>query len=317
MQKIIFLISILIASLFADEFKQPVDSFTSSGYVIDLVYKESKIYSATDAGTVDVFDLKSKQIIKKIKLSQIKDFMGDDVDSKVFSVDVLNDVIMLLSQDKKGFSRLHIHKDNTTKQIIDYTNKLSIIKAKFIDSNTVLLALLSNELVSYDIDRLKQNYRVQVSGAKFSDFAINKEKTKVVIADESGNIRIHDTKSGKNLRTIKGENLDNVFQISYKNGIIATAGQDRRVGVYAPSFNSSYHKKSNFLVYSVGLSPSGKLAAYSSDEQNNISLFNTITKSTITKFAGNKITTSDIEFIDENRFLVSSNSNIINLYKIR
>jgi len=312
---IVFMVSIF-ASLYSNELKYPIATFTSSGYVIDLMYKDSKIYSSTDAGTVDIFDFKTKKIIKKITVDKIQDFMGDLIDSKIFSVDEINGSIMILSQDKKGFSRIYIHKNGKNRPIIDYTNKLSIIKARYLDSNTLLLALLSNEIISYDISRLKQNYRIQVSGAKFSDFCLNEDRSKVVIADESGELQIHDTKSGINIRTLKGQNLDNVFQISYKNGIIATAGQDRKVGIYAPKFNSSYNKRSKFLVYSVGLSPSGKIAAYSSDEKNNVSVFNTISKSSLGKFGGNKITLSNIVFIDENSFLVSSNSKTINLYKI-
>ena len=317
MVKIIFLISFFITSLIASELKQPIYTFNASGYVIDLLYKNSMVYTATDAGVVDIFDFKTKKIIKKIKVDKIKDFIGELVDSKVFSVDEIDGDIMILSQSKKGFSRLHIHSNNKNKLILDYEKKLSIIKAKYLDKNTVLLALLSNEIISYNIKEDKQNYRVQVSGAKFSDFALNADKSKVVVADESGDLQIHDTLSGHKTKTLEGQNLDNVFQVSYKNGIIATAGQDRRVAVFAPSFNSAYYKNSNFLVYSVGLSPSGKLAGFASDENNNVTVFNTITKSTIGKFTGNPITLSNIIFIDENNFLVSSNSKLINLYKIK
>lgn len=312
------LLSVLLSFiyLFATDIKQPIHTFTSTGYVIDLLYKNDKIYSATDAGSVDIFDFKSKKKIQTIKVDKIKDFMGDMVESKVFSVDEYDGDIMILSQAKKGFSRVHVHKDNKNKTIIDYTEKLSIIKAKYIDQNRVLLALISNELILYDISKSNQNYRIQVSGGKFSDFSLNEDRSKVAVTDESGEIHIHNTLSGKKIETLKGENLDNVFQVSYKNGIVATAGQDRKVGIYDTKNGSSYSKKSSFLVYSVGLSPSAKLAAYSSDEKNNVTLFNTSTGSAIGKFGGNPITISNIIFIDEDRFLVSSNSNIINLYKI-
>jgi len=201
--------------------------------------------------------------------------------------------------------------------IIDYKKSLAIIRAKYLDKNTLLLALLSNEIISYDINSAKENYRIQVSGAKFSDFALSEDRTIVVVTDESGDVYMHNTKNGKNIKTLTGQNLDNVFQINYKNGVIATAGQDRRVAIYVPKYNSAYYKQANFLVYSVGLSPSGKIVAFASDENNNVTLFNTKTKSTIAKFGGNKITLSNIVFIDENNFLVASNSKTINLYKIK
>ena len=121
MKKVIFLIFFLITSVFASDFKQPIGSFISSGFVIDLLYKDSKVYSATDAGTVDIFDFKTKKIVKKIKVPKIKDFMGDLVDSKVFSVDEYEGEIMILSQAQKGFSRIHLHRNSKTTLLIDYT----------------------------------------------------------------------------------------------------------------------------------------------------------------------------------------------------
>jgi hypothetical protein len=315
--KKIILLTILITSLFSLDIKQPTANFISSGFVVDLVYKNDKVYSATDAGIVDIFDFNSKKLIKKIQLPKIKDFLGEDVDSKVYSVDVIDDNVLLLSQDKNGFRRVHIHKDNATKLIIDSSKSLTIAKAKYLNSTTILLALLGNELISYDISSGKQNWLIQVSGAKFSDFALNENKSEVVVGDESGSMKIYTTKDGKLKNTLEGQNLDNVFQVDYKNGIVATAGQDRRVAIYALKSKLAYYKQANFLVYSVGLSPSGNIVAYSSDESNNITVMSTITQSTLGNFGGNKITISDILFINENDFLVSSNSKIINLYKIK
>ena len=305
------------SSLFASNLKQPVAHFNSSGAVIDLLYKNGRIYTATDASTVDIFDFKSRKIIKKIHVDKIKDFMGDEVDSKVYSVDIIDNKILILSQTKSGFRRVHIHEKNKTKLLIDFSKKLTISKAKFLNKDTILLALLSNELISYDINKAKQNWLIQVSGAKFSDFSLNEKKNQVVIADESGDLKIHNTANGAYIQTLSGQNLDNVFQVDYKNGVIITAGQDRRAAIYSLKSNSAYYKKSNFLVYSVGLSPSAKKAAYSSDENNNITLFNPATKSNLGKFGGNKRTLSNIIFINENEFLVSSDDETINLYSVK
>lgn len=317
MKKIVFLILLMLNSLYCSEFKRPTKTLISSGYVIDLLYKDSKLYAATDAGVLDIYDYKTKKIIKQIKVPMVKDFMGDDINSKIFSVDESNGDIMLLSKSKGGFNRIHIHKNNKNNLIIDSDQSLAIIKAKYLNHNTLILALLSNEIISYDIKNNKQNYRIQVNGAKFSDFALSEDKKSIAITDESGDVTIFDTDTGTQTHLLTGQNLDNIFQISYKNGVIATAGQDRRVAVYVPAFKSSYHLKSNFLVYGVGLSPKGKLLAYASDEKNNITVINSITKSVIAKFGNNISTVSDIEFVDENSFFVSTNSKNINLYKMK
>ena len=313
----IILIVAIISSIISADIKEPINSFTSSGAVVDLLYKDGKVYSATDASCVDIFDYESRKLIKSIKVDKIKDFIGDKVDSKVFSVDIIDNKMLILSQTKNGFRRVHIHQNNETKLIIDFSKKLTISKAKFLNKSTILLALLSNELISYDIEKGKQNWLVQVGGAKFSDFALNEDKSQVVIADESGDLKIHSTDTGAYIKILAGQNLDNVFQVDYRNGIIATAGQDRRVVIYSMKSQLSYYEKSDFLVYSVGLSPSGQKVAYASDEDNNVIVFDTDTKSTLGKFGGNKMTLSNIVFINENEFLVSSDSKIINLYSVK
>ncbi len=203
------------------------------------------------------------------------------------------------------------------KIIIDEKLKLSIAKAKFLNKNTLILALLSNEIISFDMKTKKENWRMQASGARFSDFVLSEDKTQIVVADESGALKICNTKDGVITKILTGQNLDNVFQVDYKNKIIITAGKDRRAVVYFLKSHSSYYKKSSFLVYSVGLSPSGQLAGYSSDEDNNITVFNTITQNTIGIYGGNKMTLTNILFHGEKQFFSSSDSNIINLYNIK
>ncbi|WP_415396443.1 WD40 repeat domain-containing protein [Sulfurimonas sp. CS5] len=313
----ILLLSILIISTLFGEIKMPIKHYISSGPVTDIVLAGSKLYSATNASCVDVFDLKSKKIINQIKVNKIEDFMGDKVDSKIYSVDILDDKILILSQANQGFRRVHIHQNNKSEVIISDEKKLTISKSKFLDKENILLGMLSNELVSYNIKTKTNNWIVQVSGAKFSDFVLNEDKSQAVIADESGDLKIYNTKNGKLIKTLEGQNLDNVFKVDYKNGIIATAGQDRRVVIYNNKSGSAYYKSSHFLIYSVGLSPSGKIVAFSSDENNNITLFNTTTKSTLGKFGGNKMTLTKILFLNENEFLAASDDKTVNLYKIK
>ena len=316
MKKIVTIL-ILITSIYAANIQKPVAKFISSGAVTDIVYRDAKLYSATDASCVDIFDVKTKKIIQKIKVSQIKDFMGDVIDSKVYSVDIIKNKILILSQAQKGARRLHIFENDKLELFIPYTEGLFIAKAKFIDENTVLLGLLSNEIISYDLKSKKTNYRISVSQSKFSSFILNEDKSEVIIADESGDLKIHNTKDASLIKELSGQNLDNVFQVDTKNGIIATAGQDRRVVIYALKFNSSYYEHAKFLVYSVGLSPSGKIVGYASDEDNNVALFNTITKAKLGVYGGNKMTLTNILFINEKEFFAASDDKTINLYKIK
>ena len=300
----------------ADTFHQPQAYFLASGGVSDMVVAKGKLYVATDASCVDVFQVKNQKKITTINLDKIVDFMGDIVDTKVFSVDVNSKKMMILSQGLDGYSRVYIYEKKKLKLLIDEKKHLAIIKAKFLSESTLILALLSDEIISYDIQKQQQNYRVDSSASKFSDFVLKEDKSQVIVADESGDLQVLDTQSGKHLQTLSGKNLDDVFGVDYKNGIIATAGKDRRVVIYNQKNASAYYKSSSFFIYSVGLSPSGNIVAYSSDVKNNITLFNTHTKSTIKKFGGNKSPLSKILFLNEKEFLVASSRKKINFYRI-
>ena len=111
-------------------------------------------------------------------------------------------------------------------------------------------------------------------------------------------------------------NLDNVFQVDIKNNTIITAGQDGRCVVYYLSKKEPYFKKFDFLLYSAGLSSTAKFGGISSDEENNVTIFNTETKENIAKLVKNKSTITNIVFINENMVIVSSEDKQINIYKL-
>jgi hypothetical protein len=316
MKKLVFLVC-FVSLVYAAKVHQPFEKYTLDGAVIDMIYKHNKLYCATATSNVEVVDIKSKKIIQKIQVNKIKDFMGDEIDAKIYSVDELNGSILLLVQAARGYREVYIFKDNKLQNIISVKDKLDIARAKFLDENTILFALLGNDIISYDIDKHKRNWTTQASQSKFSYFALNEDKSKVVVADESGDLHIIDTKTSKVLKVLSGENLDNVYQVVFKHSIIATAGKDRRVVVYNTKNEEVYYKTSSFLIYSVGLSPQAKIVAYASDENNNVTLFKRSTHSNIGVYTGNKMTLSKIIFKNENEFFVASDDKVVNHYKIK
>jgi hypothetical protein len=296
---------------------KPSAIFKTHGAVTDIVYSDSKLYASTAKGTVDIFDIKTKKLLQTIKVPKIKNFLGNDIDAKIYSVDIVNDTVLLLSQATRGYREIYLYKDAKLTKIIDAGERLSIAKAKFLNSTTIIMALLGNDIISYDIPAKKQNWTVSASQSKFSNFVLNEKKSEIVVADESGDLHIISTKNSKIIKVLSGENLDNVFDVDYKNGIVASAGQDRRAVIYNLALNSAYYKKSSFLIYGIGLSPSAKLAAFSSDENNNVTLFNTSTKQTLGIYGETKMTLTKILFISETQFFVASDDTNINLYTIK
>jgi len=311
----ILLFLLFFLQLNAKELK-PTFIYEGSGAVTDLVYKNEKLYSATAEGVVDIFDTKEQKLIKSIHVPKIKDFIGDEVESKVYSVDIVDGKIMIVSQGKMGYRRVHLWIDNNLTEVVSTAKSYTISKAKFIDKDKLLIALLSNELILYDIKNNKALYREQISASKFSNFALNEKKDKVIIADESGDLKLVSVKDGKIVKEIKGQNVDNIFQLDYKNGLILTAGQDRRAAVYSDDGKRAYYKDGTFLIYSAGLSPSGKIGAFAKDEHNNVSLFNTSTKADLYLLGDHKATISNILFITEDELFTASDDIHINYWKL-
>ncbi|NEW59679.1 WD40 repeat domain-containing protein [Sulfurovum sp. bin170] len=311
----LLIIFLLFIQLNAKDLK-PSFVYEGSGGVTDLVYKDAKLYSATVEGAVDIYDTKEQKLIKTIKVPNIKDFAGDDVASKVYSVDIVDGKIMIASQGKMGYRRVHIYADDNLTEVISVAKSYTIAKAKFIDRDTLLIAMLSNELILYDIKNSKQLYREQITASKFSNFALNENKDEVLLVDESGELRLIGVKDGKVLKEFKGQNVDNVFQVDYKNGMMITAGQDRRCAVYSKDGRKAYYKDGSFLIYSTGLSPSGEIGGFAADEHNNVILFNTSSKSDLYKLGSHKATISNILFINEEELFTASDDNHINYWEL-
>jgi WD40 repeat protein len=295
---------------------KPTFVYEGSGAVTDLVYHDAKLYAATAEGAVDVYDTKEQKLIKTITVPKIKDFIGDEVDSKVYSVDLADGKVMIASQGKMGYRRVHLFSENNLTEIISVAQAYTIAKAKFVDNRHLLIALLSNELILFDIKERKALYREQISASKFSNFAFNEKRDEVVVADESGELKLVSVKDGKIIKVFKGQNVDNVFQVDYKNSIIITAGQDRRAAIFSKDGKKAYHKEGTFLIYSAALNPTGEIGAYASDEHNNITLFDTDTKADLYTLGFHKATISNILFIDKKRLFTASDNKEINYWEL-
>ncbi len=309
MRKTLFIFFILILQLVARDI-DPLYSIKADGEILAVLVQDGKIYASTDSSKVDVFDIETRKKDKVIKFDKIKDFLGDISDTRVFSVDKMGDDLLFVSQGEEGFSRLYLYNGKKNSLIFDKKDKLPIVKAKFITKNRIILALLSSQVVLYDLKSKKFIYKIQVSESKFSDFALNLDKTKMVLADESGSATLLRTLNGKIIKVYKGQNLDNVYQVDYKNHTIAIASKDRRCGIYKDNSSNAYYKKAKFMVYSTGVSPDGKLCAYPSDFANNITIFNVDTKEDIYELSGDKSTISNIIFMNNSEIFTTSKDKI-------
>ena len=312
---ITFILNLSVLNIFAKDL-DPSKTLIASGGVTDLVLVDDKLFVATAASSVDIFNINTNEKVNSVKIPQIKDFLGDTINSKVYSVDVLEDSILVLSQGANGGRNIDIHKNGEIQNIINDSERMFIGRAKFLDENHIIYALLSNQIYLYDIKNKKVLKEIQVSQSKFSSFKLTQDKSRLVVCDESGVITMLDSKTFEILKTFRYQNLDNDFQVDIKDNLILTAGQDRRAAVYNVDTNKAYYKEYSFLIYAAALSPSTKLAAVASDEENNVTIFDTSSQANLYKLTQNKATLSNILFLNENEIIVTSDDKQINYYKI-
>jgi len=325
MHKYFFVFCMLLSSLvFASDFK-PSYVYTADGAVTDIVSKQEKIYVSTNVGAINIFSLKNKKLLKTIKIPKIKDFMGDVTDAKIYNLDIFKNKILFTAQASKGYREVFLYKNNTLQKIISIENKLLVAKAMFTADDTIVFSTLGNEMYLYNFEKQKTLWQINIRNkadnfnSKFSDFTLNETKDLAVVADESGDLKIVDIKQAKISSYLKGQNLDNVFKVDFKSNTIITAGQDGRCVVYNLKKDTHYYLKEKrwFLIYAAALSPSAKRGAFSSDENNNVTVFDTYSKEKLFHLTENSMTLSSILFLNENEIFITTDSNKFNYYNLK
>ena len=314
------IITVILFSLFAWGVQEigPVSSIEVNGTAKDMVLNGNRLVIATDMGHIEVYDINNNKKIKEVSIPDVKDFMGDIMPARVMSTDVIGEKYLLLSDSGVGgYANLYIHENGKTTQLISHEDQKPLIKVRFIDKDHILFGYLSDEISLYDIAAKKEKYRMQMSESKFSDFALNEKKTEVVTACESGVLSVVDVQSGKVIKELKGQNVDNVYRVDFKNGIVSAAGQDQRGALYNVKTGKGEYIKGSFLIYSTALSPSASKVAFAMDEKNNISIFNTMTKSKTALLKGQKSTLNVIIFKDENRLYSSSDDSTVLVWDLK
>jgi len=286
--------------------------------VKDMILYENSLLIATDNGLIKIYDTKKEAFTRTIKFHKVKDFMGDEVSPRVFSVDRLEHKILALSESGKGgYANLWIEENQKLTQILVAKDKISAIKARFVDEHHILLGLLSNEALLLDIRSHQTLFRTQLSPSKFSDFTLNEDKTKAVFACESGVLSIIDSKIGKILKNLKNIHVDNVYKVDFKQGFISGAGQDRKASIINTQNDSYSFIPASFLIYATALSPLAEKVAFAMDEENNISIYERQSQNKIAILKGQKSTLNTILFKDENTVFSSSDDSTIMLWKLK
>ena len=318
MKKIMIILGLLTLVLQATVMLTPAEEIVIDGAAKDLVVEGDMIYIGTDKGKMQGYSIQSKTLQKEVRFPDIKDFMGDTISTRVSSLDTREGrFVMLTDSGIGGYVNVWMHEDNKTTQLLSHEDKKAIVKIRMIDKNHILFGYLGNEAALYDITAKKELYRVQLAPSKFSDFALNTDRTQAAFGCESGVITVIDVQSGKVIKVLSGINKDNTYKVDFKHGMVSGAGQDRRGAIYDVATGKGDFVKGSFLIYATGLSPSAKKVAFAIDEQNDIAVYKTSTKSKLYLLKGQKSTLNAIVFIDENTIVSASDDDTVMVWKLK
>lgn len=309
MYKLLILLLSLFSLIHAKDIK-PTYILKATGFVSDFIVHQDKLYAATDEGIIDVFDLNTKKIIHQISLPPSITPTGEKVRYKIYSVDYFNGKLLFVTSGKEGYREVWIYENYELRRIIDEKRKLLIKEARFVDDTKILFGTFGSEMVLFDSEEGYSVYHQQQTQSALGDITLSKDRTQVVMGDESGEVRVLDVKTSNVLHIYNTENLDNVFHVAIANKTVITAGQDRRVGVYREG-EKPYHLKSDFLVFCVGISPSGKTGVYSSGLADDLQLFNTYTKQKGDRLVGHSNVLIQIKFMNETMLFSSASDDKI------
>ena len=293
----------------------PVFTLKSSGFVKDFVVDGDRLYAATDRGSVDVFDLNTRRIVHQILVEPITDYKDEPVAPIILSVDRFNGKTLFVSTGEDGYRNVWVHDGMHLKQVIGPKDKLTTKEARFIDDERMMFGTLAYEMILYNTGDNFQAYSRHVDQSAFADVELSEDRKTMVTSAESGEVSLIDVDSSKVIKVFSSENVDNVYRVAYRNGTVITAGQDRRVGVY-PKHAKAYHIKSDFLVYCVGLSPSGKTGVYSSGVNSDLQVFDVTTGVKRDRLIGHFATLNAIRFINEKEFFSAGDERDIFFWRI-
>ncbi|WP_170020196.1 nitrate reductase [Campylobacter sp. RM16190] len=315
--KILLAFLALLNLAFSLDIKEPYKIIEAHSNVISSSLINDKLYLGTDSGQVNIYDMKSEEFLEPIVLPKIKTHFTDDEFAKVFSIDELNGVLMVLSETSYGKRLLHVYEMIDGKRVETKTinlNNESIKKALFLDPKTAIIGSLSNEIYFLNLETGNIDFSKKFSIASLSDFELSEDRSKIAVGCESGIVYIFDAKERKVLNEL-GFHKDNMYDIEYKNGAIVTGGVDRHAGVY--SGGSIGMMRSNFLVYAVGLSDDGKLGAFMSDDLSDIDVFEVNSKRILARLKTMQSTISGIHFLDDSSLISVAYEKKVKFWRFR
>ena len=259
------------------EISQPDKSIKAGANVISSNLIDEILYLGTDGGELDIYDIKAGDFLEPIKFRTVKTHFSDEEPAKIFSIDRLGDMLLVLTEMDYNERYLYVFKkenDGWSEVSNMHLSNKSAKKAFFIDEKTAVVSDFGNEIYYIDLESKKAVFKHKFSIALYVDFEINKTRDKIAIGAESGVIYIYNLKTRQTEQTLNFFK-DNMYDIDYKNDVVAVGCIDKQAGVFNGSMS---YFKSDFIVYATGLSDDAKTLAYMNGEESDILVYDIASK---------------------------------------
>ena len=284
------------------EISQPDRVIKAGANVISSNLIDEILYLGTDGGELDIYDIKADKFLEPIKFRTVKTHFSDAEPTKIFSIDRLSDTLLVLTEMDYNERYLYVFKKEgalwSEISNMRLANK-SAKKAFFIDEKTAVVSDFGNEIYFIDLESKKAVFKHKFSIALYVDFEINKTRDKIAIGAESGVIYIYNLKTRQTEQTLNFFK-DNMYDIDYKNDVVAVGSIDKQAGVYDGRMN---YFKSDFIVYAVGLSEDAKTFSFMNGEQSDILVYDVSSKEKLATVKTGQQILNEIYLSNEGRLI--------------
>ena len=296
----------------------PVQKTDIKAAVLDMVDDGEFIYVATDASKVVILD-RNLSVQKEIVSRKIKDFMGTLNNADIYSVDILNGKILYLAQAEGGYAELYVVEGEKKELVLSKDAMLYAKAAKFVDEDRAVIALMSDEVVLYDLKAKKVLKRIKAGEYFYSAMAISPKRDMVAIGDEGGEVAIIDLKSFKRVKLFKEINKDKILSIAMSEKyVVAGSRADKTFALYNIATGSAKTKKNpDFFIYVVGIAPDDSVAVYGDNEKYILKVVDTSMLEVRFLLAGHKNIVNIVHFLDPKTILTGSETGEILKWRLK
>lgn len=309
-----------------------VSALEFNANIIAFKHEQNALLFGTDKGELIRLDLQSKKSQLLWHLPDIQNHYEKGLKARIFSVDSLKNTFLLISEGDFGSQNVSLCQNLTLKAKANCATIKSpfanIKKAFLLDERTALFVLLSSEIKLVDLSgfasgqnsqnatqnslNLATQKEFQFSTTSLNDAALSEDRQNLLVASESGELQVFDTKAWRLLANYDKINKDTLDQVDFKGGVVLSCGKEKRIGIVRKGEQKFLQK--DFLTYSCALSPSGDTAAFASfaaNSQNALEFISTKDLKTLVLLDEGDFFAKFIIFLDEQNYALISGKSVV------